>query len=87
MQKVIWKSVQVWSGTTAASSWGPPLVPRVSAILALLSLQLKDVSMVKAKGKTYGVVVTSVFPHWTEHREATTHPTAPGVKGLRGECL
>lgn len=79
--------MQIWSGTTAASSRGPPLVPRVSAVLALLSLQLKDASMDKAKGKTCGAVVTSVFPSWTEHREAITHPTAPGVRDLRGECL
>lgn len=59
---------------------GTNLVPRVSAVSALLSRQLKDVSLAVAKGKTCEAVVTGVFSPWTEHGEAVTCPTTPGVQ-------
>lgn len=56
---------------------GDSLVPRVSTVL-LLFLQLKNVSMVKAKGRTCEAVGHRyVFPQ-VELAEAVIHPTAPG---------
>lgn len=65
---------------------GTGLVPRVSTVSVLLSLQLKNVSMVKAKVRMSEVVGhRCVFPQ-AELVEAVTHPTAPGVRDLKGEC-
>lgn len=54
--------------------WGTGLAPKVSNPLVVPSLQLQDVSMIKAKGRTGE---SMGFP-WTEHAEAVTHPLPPG---------
>ena len=58
----------------------------MSTVSVLLSLQLKNVSMVKAKVRMSEVTGhRCVFPQ-AELVEAVTRPTAPGVRDLKAEC-
>lgn len=78
----IWKSLQIWSGTTAASFWGQAWLPECPLPWLFPSYNCRMSPWSRPKGELVNLWVSPQ----TEHAESVTHLTATRARDVKGEC-